>query len=423
MTTGTYVVDGRYNLPDPNNALNLVYGLGPYQKRVWNGADYAGKRKPVAYAPPQDELGRYWHPSNRKKRNLEVEQHSYETTSFFSNDDLIGTQGKSNSSSPWPTKYNWRSGANGGVFGSIPAIAGNDPWTIDDTNKLFAKLREEIAGSDFNPAIFLAEMPEALQMIGGAATNLANAIRHFRRGNFRAAAEALSRGSGRNVRASSRWLEMQYGWMPLLQDMEGGARFIARQLDEPVYRVKVSHRAQRFSGWSARADYLQLTGGSDVVPYVLDFSAINGLRSRQIICYLKTGADGGHLTGLYDPTAVLWELVPFSFIVDWAYPIGAYLSNLSLSRALTGTFVTTDVWRIRGSGCKIGGATNRSLFRFTGGEGCFVSAIRLNRTVSTNLSIPRPSTRPVAKIASLTHCLNALALLSGSMSDLGVGKR
>jgi hypothetical protein len=33
-------------------------------------------------------------------------------------------------------------------------------------------------------------------------------------------------------------------------------------------------------------------------------------------------------TGLSNPLSVAWELVPWSFVVDWAYPVGTFLNNL-----------------------------------------------------------------------------------------------
>jgi len=33
--------------------------------------------------------------------------------------------------------------------------------------------------------------------------------------------------------------------------------------------------------------------------------------------------------GLVNPAAILWELVPYSFVVDWIVPIGQFLENIS----------------------------------------------------------------------------------------------
>lgn len=33
--------------------------------------------------------------------------------------------------------------------------------------------------------------------------------------------------------------------------------------------------------------------------------------------------------GLVNPASIAWELVPFSFVVDWFYPVGSYLNSMS----------------------------------------------------------------------------------------------
>lgn len=52
--------------------------------------------------------------------------------------------------------------------------------------------------------------------------------------------------------------------------------------------------------------------------------------------------------GLTNPAAIAWELVPFSFVIDWLYPVATYLSYLddtlgfSLNNPYTTTFVTLN---------------------------------------------------------------------------------
>lgn len=416
MTTGSISINQlypvKYPLPeDPSNTVSN--GGGSIWVKNWGGADYPAAARVFAYAKPQSSPSRGFKPSSRKPRKRDMVPHPYNMTATTQNADLMLWKGKYYGNNQWEPSDRYYADALYSSGGIGSSLTGPDPWSGEDQNALLGKLREAVAGSDFNAGVFLAEMPEAFRMIAGAATNLAKAYRQFRKGNFAGAADTLGKGSGRKVRASNRWLEMQYGWMPLLQDMEGGARFIARLMSQPVVRVSASHRCRKFSGYgSGTRSYLQ-AGSSYQERYgtlVVDFAAIDGIRSKQIIAYLKT-VDQLELAGLTDPLGVAWELVPFSFVVDWAFPIGRYLSNLSLDRALSATFVTTDLWRVEGSGLRMSGASTPGRYIVSGGENCHNSSIRLIRTVDSGLSIPRPFLRGAEKVLSLNHALNALALL------------
>lgn len=39
-------------------------------------------------------------------------------------------------------------------------------------------------------------------------------------------------------------------------------------------------------------------------------------------------------SGLANPAAILWELMPYSFVIDWSLPIGNYLQAASSTRGL-----------------------------------------------------------------------------------------
>lgn len=419
MTTGNIAVDRFVNVPNPDSPGNTVgRSGGSYYSKWWTGQDYPKVDRSFRFSKPQGAPSRGWKPAQRKKRRLDMVPHNYSMRAVMCQADLLEYKGKLSASDPWPKKGQWVGVYQQGLPGTV--FTGSDPWTVQDQNALLGTLRENIAGSDFNAGVFLAEMPEAFRMISGSATNLADAIRRFRRGDFVGAARALSRGSGNNVRPSNRWLELQYGWLPLLQDMEGGARFIASAMYQPVIRVTATRQCMNgFSGYGAgMRDYLQLATLSDYTwgTFVLDFAGISGVRSKRIVAYLKA-VDKLELSGLKDPLSVAWEVVPFSFIVDWAFPIGQYLANLSLDRALTATFITTDYWRVEGSGITISAATpNRHLKRIMGGNTARTQAIQLDRTVTTGLDIPRPSLKGAASILSLRRAISSLALLDSAFA-------
>jgi hypothetical protein len=102
--------------------------------------------------------------------------------------------------------------------------------------------------------------------------------------------------------------------------------------------------------------------------------------------------------GLTDPLSVAWELIPYSFVVDWFVPIGTYLDNLNAIPKLIGRFLTIQTRRQRGIDTE---NAKLKLPLFIGGipvvkqVGAFPRDTHRvtdeTRTFSTSLSPPLPS--------------------------------
>lgn len=133
------------------------------------------------------------------------------------------------------------------------------------------------------------------------------------------------------------FLEFHFGWAPLVSDIHSTALLA---LENPVkgtgYNIKSS-------GYSVK----KLITGNPAIWYNLtsrdDWSEGVCLRANVVI------VDGNkHLAqsmGLLNPLTVAWELVPFSFVVDWFANVGDILgsytdfSGLALTNSTTTRFI------------------------------------------------------------------------------------
>ena len=281
-------------------------------------------------------------------------------------------------------------------------------WGPGDESRLLGKLRERVAGSDFNPAIFLAEGKQSLDMITNAATRIAKSIRYLKKGRPDKAARALvdhwpgkekslSAWRSRRQTISQQWLELQYGWLPLCQDAYTGTQFLLHQMSEPLQHVvRVSHRKGATVGFSSPTNYVLQT-----------YQAY----TRKTIKAILKEAYVPEMTGLTNPASVAWELLPWSFVIDWFIPIGQWLEDRSLANALKGTFVISTHTYVRGSGFKVVNAV-QTLQGYRNGD-VLIQKGTFTREVNSSLSIPLPEVKPLSKALSMRHCLNALALLNG----------
>lgn len=324
---------------------------------------------------------------------------------------------------------------NCGTAYQLPLDGVVDPFSAEDQNNLLGKLRERVAGSSFNAGVALGEAPRSLKMIGDTTKQIYGAIKALKKGNVVKAAQTLFgnkqiKVSRLNAQASkvrnadtlvrvkgtppiylnskkeslaSNWLALQYGWKPLVSDIYEAAVFIDHQLRNPlVHRVVVRRKA------GGRQD-------GNIVNVTLRTSPTVSIKHRVIstrqIVALLSEVNTIRLSGLTDPASIAWELLPWSFVVDWVIPIGTWLENKSLANALTGTFVTTSMLRITGL-LVSPVTTNAQIDSKLNYKGNTSSRVKVVRSVSTSLSIPVPEVRPLSKVASMAHALNGIALLT-----------
>lgn len=127
--------------------------------------------------------------------------------------------------------------------------------------------------------------------------------------------------------AAAAELIASYGIMPLAGDLFNSVQALNDRIVEPVYwRFVVNDRN------TVRFNKNGYVGKWEV--------------SERAVCYVQFVPDGPSAFTLGNPLELGWEAVPFSFVVDWAIPIGDYLSALDALKdvkAIKGT-LTMKSW-------------------------------------------------------------------------------
>lgn len=238
----------------------------------------------------------------------------------------------------------------------------NPTLLIPDQSKAIAKLLDKWRQSDINIGVTVGEGREAADMMVDRMVSLARSARELRRGNFGGALAALAgvpksdrRGAYKHITSrnfAGAWLELQYGWKPLLNDIYAAADFVKPKPCKAVFRS--SEKTTGVIGTSG-GNY----PASDVVTVKCE-------RRLHLMVKVTNQPTWEERLGLTDPMTIIWELSRFSFVADWFLPIGDTLAAQHAKRAMktseaSTTTITQYVSQLRvRSGTKYGSWTARS---------------------------------------------------------------
>ncbi len=273
------------------------------------------------------------------------------------------------------------------------------------SNKVVQNVRLKAKDTTFNAAQAFAERAQTADLVSGALRRIAQAARDIRHGNPRRGLERLGDYGDYAVKTlPDAILAFQYGVKPLAQDIYGACA----ALDKAGIGVKIdTHRSQ------VKEDY-KLTG-ENVEPsnpgnsHRSHGSVFYGASARLDTVPGNAALQSAASLGLTNPALLAWELLPFSFVVDWAYPLGDYFSQLD---GLVGLevkgFSVSLLTKVRAHWTGIDPFGDRdsrwdSFYRRTS----------LTRSASMEVPFARlPSLKN--PFNSKDHVLNALALLAGA---------
>lgn len=125
-------------------------------------------------------------------------------------------------------------------------------------------------------------------------------------------------------------LQVQYGWKPLIGDLYNASRIIDERRLGNQYTFSKEYTGRETIDWQTS------------YPGYQDFyTTVYGLQEMSLkykYWYRLNTSTLGDLAaaGVTNPLGLVWELVPYSFIVDWALNIGAWLNTLNVGAGLSG---------------------------------------------------------------------------------------
>lgn len=260
-----------------------------------------------------------------------------------------------------------------------------------------------------------AERKQASDMMADRVSSIAHSVRNFKDKRPRDWKKVkLLKGFGIKKLGAipNAWLETQYGWKPLMSDIKGAYDFM-RDLDKDGDSFRVSakgsrheentslfwdapdNNATRGNGMLFKAQYRSVTSAGVFVrlDYVMSNPALHQLQQ----------------VGLANPAALAWNLVPYSFVLDWVLPVGDYLNSWTADLGLSFKAGTISRFRrVEEKAVAIG-----PYDKYNRPQGTISPGIR-SRTEFTRVvlsSSPSPRVPHFKNPLSLGHFANAMSLL------------
>jgi hypothetical protein len=193
---------------------------------------------------------------------------------------------------------------------------------------------------------------------------------------------------------ASAWLELQFGWIPVIQDIYNVCEVFATVFS-----------TEKVIG-SASGVFKDSSGG---VKPSFEGIARRSVRKTGYIQITNPNVFLANQLGLLNPAVTLWDSVPLSFVADWSLGINKYLRSLSNDFGCTVTRPQTAVKQV---------ASGNALFY--DGYGNLTDSkpyeVQTFRRLTTSFSRPGISARAKIPEVSVWKTITSLALVNNLLS-------
>lgn len=262
---------------------------------------------------PRSSVSQVMHPFQPTKRLLRIEKRRYVQKPITDRplpylhrrDQILGDPAKHQGDAP-------------NHQASVLARATSGSVLVNAKQRAYGKFKDACYSQQAQVAANWAERRQTVDMIADNANTMRKAWQALRRGRLREFKQHLRldpRGNywSRPTDAAKIWLQYHFGWEPLVKDIHASVEILQSKGPSGLVQGRGSAREElfvfKYNAWNYNI------AGKHRYLYGAKVSVSNPNLHRATAL------------GLTNPAAVLWEVIPFSFLVDWFIPVGEFLNQ------------------------------------------------------------------------------------------------
>ena len=244
-------------------------------------------------------------------------------------------------SDPLASGYSTRT--DGTITPTFPTSQFSQLWTAREELALLSKLLAKVKNHEANLGVSLAEVDKLAGTVFGTMKSIVYGLNDLRQLKFaqfarRFGTKPIHKNSAERLKlldVSGRFLEMRYAWEPTIQDCYAAAKAFEEISNGPrqLYNRATKRRSRK-----------------------VDFNT-NYCKAHQVVEAKRTylfemyeEMSFARQLGLMNPATIVWERMPFSFVIDWFIPIGTYLDLIGQVPFMQGRWCRTSSYRRTTSG-------------------------------------------------------------------------
>lgn len=303
--------------------------------------------------------------------------------------------------------------------GSIPTLEGGFWDTSGQYERVrdacIARLISDIQNNRVQTGEIYHTRDQTADLVASTARRLTGAVRALHNGNVLGCVRQLigTRTPRKSVHGLAGgvpevWLQLQYGWKPLLSDVYNSLEAVRKAWSSGGDAIRAHGSFRDFGPYRSRD-----SGGPDHFP-VRRFESPGPAMHGNAVVYYRVSSFSHTLSqfGITNPLSLAWELLPYSFVVDWFLPIGPYLESLDYARGLEfdrGWYSAKKTMEASARLIKTSRTVGGISANWSGGSG---SGSEMSFTREAFTSFPDVPPPRFKSPFSLTHVANAVSLLA-----------